>query len=194
MPQAQVFTALGVGLSRSMTVVVRTQADVTAIASVLRMAVSAVDRGQPLGVVQSMDSLIAESVAPRRLNLWLVSAFATVALVLTAAGLYGVMAYLVTQRTREIGVRMALGASRSSVLRLLLREAGTMTVLGIGAGVAGALTVSRFVAGLLFGVSASEPRVYLAVSLMLAAVALLAVAVPSLRATRIDPIAALRDS
>ena len=110
------------------------------------------------GIRRSMDALIAESVAPRRLNLWLVSAFAFVALVLTAGGLYGVMAYLVTQRTREIGVRMALGASPSSVLRLLVRQAGTMTMLGIGAGVAGALTASRFVAGLLFGVSASEPR------------------------------------
>jgi putative ABC transport system permease protein len=108
--------------------------------------------------------------------------------------LYGVMAYLVTQRTREIGVRMALGASRSRVLRLLLRQAGTMTLLGIVAGVAGALTVSRFVGGLLFGVSASEPRVYVIVSLILFVVALLAVAVPSMRATRIDPIAALRDS
>jgi putative ABC transport system permease protein len=194
MPHVQNFTAMGAGAALSRSVVVRTTLDVQTMASLVRTAVAGIDREQPVGWVRSMDALIAESVAPRRLNLWLVSAFAFVALVLTAGGLYGVMAYLVTQRTREIGVRMALGASPSSVLRLLLRQAGAMTMLGIGAGVAGALTVSRFVAGLLFGVSASEPRVYLVVSLILAAVALLAVAVPSARATRIDPIAALRDS
>jgi ABC-type antimicrobial peptide transport system permease subunit len=104
------------------------------------------------------------------------------------------MAYLVTQRTREIGVRMALGASRTQVLVLVLREAGSMTLLGIGIGVAGALGLTRFMATMLFGVTANDPAVYAGVSLLLAAVALLAVAVPSSRATRIDPLAALRDS
>jgi ABC-type antimicrobial peptide transport system permease subunit len=104
------------------------------------------------------------------------------------------MSYLVTQRTREIGVRMALGASRASVLGLMLRQAGTMMILGIGIGVAGALALTRSLASLLFGVTASDPAIYAGVSLLLAVVALLAIAVPSSRATRIDPLAALRDS
>jgi putative ABC transport system permease protein len=156
--------------------------------------VSNVDRQVPIGVVRRMDELIGDSIAPRRLNFVLVSAFAVVALALTAAGLYGVMAYLVTQRTREIGVRMALGASRTQVLRLVLREAGSMTLLGIGIGVAGALALTRFMATMLFGVSAADPLVYVSMALLLAFVALLAVAVPSSRATRIDPLAALRGS
>ena len=111
-----------------------------------------------------MDDVIGESIAPRRLNFMLVSAFAFVALVLTAAGLYGVMAYVVAQRTREIGVRMALGATRSQVLAMMFRQAGTMTGLGIGVGVAGALLLTRSMTSLLFGVSAANPLVYVAVS------------------------------
>jgi putative ABC transport system permease protein len=114
--------------------------------------------------------------------------------VLTAAGLYGVMAYLVAQRTREIGVRMALGATRRQVLALMFRQAGAMTGLGIFLGVAGALLLTRSMTSLLFGVGAADPLVYVGVSALLAAVALIAVAVPSSRATRIDPLLALRDS
>jgi ABC-type antimicrobial peptide transport system permease subunit len=141
-----------------------------------------------------MEDVISASVAPRRLNLWIVGAFAIMALVLTAAGLYGVMSYLVAQRTREIGVRMALGASPSSVLMLMLRQAGTMMVLGIGIGLAGALALTRALGSLLFGVTATDPAIYGGVSLLLAVVALLAVTVPSSRAAGIDPLSALRDS
>ena len=164
------------------------------MASMLRTAVAQLDRQQPVGAVSTLDELIARSVAPQRLNLWLVSAFAVLALVLTAAGLYGVMSYLVAQRTCEIGVRMALGASRASVLGLMLRQAGTMMIGGIGLGLAVALAVTRSLATLLFGVTATDPAVYAGVSLLLAVVALLAVAVPSSRATRIDPLQALRQS
>jgi putative ABC transport system permease protein len=156
--------------------------------------VSNVDRQVPIGVVRPMGELLDDSIALRRLNFVLVSAFAFVALSLTSAGLYGVMAYLVTQRTREIGVRMALGASRTQVLALVLREAGSMTLLGIGIGVAGALVLTRFMATMLFGISAANPLVYLSMSLLLALVALLAVAVPSSRAARIDPLSAIRES
>jgi ABC-type antimicrobial peptide transport system permease subunit len=164
------------------------------VAPLIRTAVKQVDAQVPIGIVRQMDDVIGDSVAPRRLNFLLVSAFAAVAVILTAAGLYGVMSYLVTQRTREIGVRMALGASRASVLGLMLRQAGTMMILGIGIGVAGALALTRSLASLLFGVTASDPAIYAGVSLLLAVVALLAIAVPSSRATRIDPLAALRDS
>jgi putative ABC transport system permease protein len=182
------------GNARRLAIVVRTGAPLSTMAPMLKSTVVELDRNQPIGTVSAMEDLISASVAPRRLNLWLVGAFAVVALVLTAAGLYGVMSYLVAQRTREIGVRMALGASRANVLGLMLRQAGTMMVLGIGLGVIGALALTRALASLLFGVTANDPAVYAGVSLLLALVALLAVAVPSSRATRIDPLAALRDS
>ena len=114
---------------------------------------------------------------------------------MTSAGLYGVMAYLVDQRTREIGVRMALGASRKQVLALVLREAGSMTLLGIGIGVAGALRADAIHGdACCSAISAANPLVYLSMSLLLALVALLAVAVPSSRAARIDPLSAIRES
>jgi ABC-type antimicrobial peptide transport system permease subunit len=141
-----------------------------------------------------MDDMIAASVAPQRLNLVLVSAFAVVALVLTAAGLYGVMSYLVTQRTREIGVRMALGATRGQVVGLVIRQAGKMMLVGIVCGVVGALLVTRSMTSLLFGISAANPLVYACVTVLLALVAMMAVAVPSSRATRVDPLVALRDA
>jgi putative ABC transport system permease protein len=194
LPQRQRFESLGTGFERAMTLIIRATGDAAAVTPLLRTAVSNVDRQVPIGLVRRMDELIDDSIAPRRLNFVLVSAFAVVALALTAAGLYGVMAYLVTQRTREIGVRMALGASRRQVLGLVLREAGAMTLLGIGIGVAGALALTRFMATMLFGISAADPLVYVSMSLLLGLVALLAIAVPSSRATRIDPLAALRGS
>jgi ABC-type antimicrobial peptide transport system permease subunit len=180
------------GMAQRLSIVTRTRAPLATIAPMLRSVVRQMDRNQPLGTISTMEDLIAESVAPRRLNVWLVVSFAIVALVLTAAGLYGVMSYLVAQRTHEIGVRMALGAPRSRVLALVLRQAGVLTAAGIGIGVAGALAFTRSLSTLLFGVRAAEPLVYIAVSMVLAAVAFAAVAVPSSRATRIDPLSALR--
>jgi putative ABC transport system permease protein len=180
------------GMAQRLTVVVRTRAPLATMAPMLKSAVTELDRNQPIGTVAAMEDLIADSVAPRRLNLWLVVAFAVVALVLTAAGLYGVMSFLVAQRTREIGVRMALGATPSSVLQLVLRQAGVMTLAGIAIGLVGALAFTRFLATLLFGVSTSDPIVYATVAALLGVVALLAVAIPSARATRVDPLTALR--
>jgi putative ABC transport system permease protein len=193
MPFQQEFTALGAALARGLSVVVRASGDVAAVAPVLRTAVASVDEQQPVGAIQPMDDLIAQSVAPRRLNLLLLSVFAFVAVVLTAAGLYGVMAYLVAQRTREIGVRMALGATPSSVLGLVLRQAGGMTAAGILIGLAGAYLLARYLTSLLFQVSAGDPAVYAAVSLLLATVAFLAIVIPCSRATRVDPLTALRE-
>jgi predicted permease len=191
MPHAQ---APYSGQARRLTLVVRTRTPLATMAPMLKNAVIEIDRNQPVGAIRTMEDLIAASVAPRRLNLWLVGAFAIVALVLTAAGLYGVMSYLVAQRTREVGVRMALGASPASVLVLMLRQAGAMMVLGIGIGLAGALALTSTLSSLLFGVTSKDPAIYAGVSLLLALVALLAIAVPSSRATRVDPLTALRDS
>jgi predicted permease len=194
LPQQQSFTSLGAGFERTITLVVRTSGDVAAMSSTIRAAVAAIDSQVPIGLVRPMDEVIGDTIAPQRMNFVLVSVFAAVALILTAAGLYGVMAYLVAQRTKEIGVRMALGATRAQVLALVLREAGTMTLLGIAIGIGGALLLTRSMTSLLFGVSAANPVIYLSMSLLLAAVSLLAVAVPSSRATRVDPLSALRDS
>jgi putative ABC transport system permease protein len=192
-PMPQGFHALGDSLGRTLTLVVRTSGDPVAITPALRTIVTAVDPQQPLGTVRSMDELIAESVGGHRLNFVLVSAFAAVALLLTAAGLYGVMAYLVAERTREIGVRMALGATPRQVVAMVLSQAGAMMAIGIGIGVAGALLMSRAIGSLLFGVSALDFRIYAAVTVLLGLVALCAALVPSLRATRIDALIVIRD-
>ena len=194
LPQHQRFLSLGNGFERTMTLVIRTSGDAVSVAPLIRTAVASADSQVPIGLVRPMDDVIDDSIAPRRLNFVLVSVFAAVALALTAAGLYGVMAYLVTQRTREIGVRMALGASRLQVLALVLRDAGTMTLAGMVLGIAGALVLTRSMTTMLFGVSAANPLIYLSMSLLLGAVALIAVAVPASRATRVDPLLALRDS
>ena len=194
LPQRQVFAGLGAGFERVMTIVVRTSGDAASITAALRSAAAGVDSQVPIGAVRSLADLIGESVAPRRLNFMLVTSFAVVAVVLTAAGLYGVMAYIVAQRTREIGVRMALGATKGQVLGMMFRQAGALTAAGIGLGIGGALVMTRSMTSLLFGVNAADPLVYVGVSAILALVALAAVAVPSSRATRVDPLAALRES
>jgi putative ABC transport system permease protein len=180
------------GDARGMTVVVRSRSDAATLAPLMRAAVQELDRDQPVGAIRDMEDVVGDSVAPQRLNLLLVAAFAMVALTLTAAGLYGLMAYLVAQRTHEIGIRIALGASRGNVLALMLRQAGGMTLAGIALGLAGALGLAHWLTTLLFGVSAADPVVYVAVSAILAAVAFVAVTVPSLRAMRVDPLNALR--
>jgi putative ABC transport system permease protein len=193
LPLPQEFTSLGTGFARGLSVVVRAAGDAP-VAPLLRSAVSDVDDRQPVAAIRQMDELIAQSVAPRRLNLLLLSAFAGVAVLLTAAGLYGVMSYLVAQRTREIGLRMALGATPAGMLRLVLRQAGVMTVAGIAMGLVGALLLARSLASLLFGVDPTDPAVYVVVSVLLALVAAVAIAIPCARAARVDPIIALRDS
>ena len=193
LPQHQVFENLGSGFERTMAVVIRSTNDAATNASLVRSAVSSVDPQLPVGIVRTMEDVIGGSMAPRRLNVVLVSAFALVALVLTAAGLYGVMSYIVAQRTREIGMRMALGASGRQVLGMMLGQALRVMTAGIGIGVAGALALTRSMSSLLFGVNAGDPLIYAAVSVLLGAVGLAAVAIPASRAMRIDPLAALRD-
>ncbi|HEY2433999.1 MAG TPA: ABC transporter permease [Vicinamibacterales bacterium] len=193
LPQRQLFENLGSAFERTMTIVIRSSNDTAANASIIRSALSSVDPQLPTGPVRKMEEVIGDSIAPRRLNLVVVVALTFMALVLTGAGLYGVMSYIVAQRTREIGVRMALGASRRQVLGMMFGQALRVMAAGIGIGVAGALALTRSMSSLLFGVNAGDPLIYVAVSVLLAAVGLAAVAVPASRATRIDPLAALRN-
>ena len=173
-------------------VLVRTKGDPKAFIPTLRQTVWAMDRDLPLENVRTMDEVLGESVADSRFNTALLSLFAVVALLLAAIGIYGVLAYTVAQRTSEIGVRMALGAQRSSVLRLVVGNGLALTLGGVVIGSVGAVVATRALERLVFGVSTRDPGVFALVGLMLTAVAVCAALVPALRASRVDPIVALR--
>ena len=141
---------------------------------------------------QSMEAVIADSLAGRRFSMILFGAFAILALLLASVGIYGVISYVVGQRTHEIGIRMALGACRSDILRLILRGAGKLTLIGIAVGLISALILTRLMARLLYGIGPSDPLTFIAVPVILISVALLACYLPARRATRVDPMVALR--
>ena len=178
--------------TRSLYLVVRTSGDPLALTPALRAAVAGLDPDAPLSQVQTMEQALGSWAAERRLTMLIVTGFATVALLLGAVGIYGVMAHLVVQRTREIGIRIALGALPREILRLVLRQGAWLAGLGITAGVLGALAVTRLLAGLLFRTPPTDPVTFAGMALLLAAVATVASVVPALRATRVDPINALR--
>jgi putative ABC transport system permease protein len=172
--------------------VVRTPNDPLAVASVVRSELAAIDPDQPLSSLMSMEQRISESVAPRRFNMFLLGLFATLALVLAAIGIYGIMAFSVTQRTHEIGVRMALGASRGDVLRLVLQNGFKLALIGIGVGLIASFAATRLLSTLLFAVSPTDPMTFVVDAVVLAVVALLACYLPARRATKVDPLVALR--
>ncbi|HET9316697.1 MAG TPA: FtsX-like permease family protein, partial [Vicinamibacteria bacterium] len=158
----------------------------------IRRAVEAVDPEQPVYDVQTMERVVANSVADRRLNVTLVGAFAAVALLLAALGVYGVISYTVAQGTREIGIRMSLGAQRRDVFRLVVGQGALLAAVGMGVGLLAALGLTRLMASLLFTVGARDPLTFVSVPVLLLAVALAACAIPALRATRVEPSEALR--
>jgi len=173
-------------------ILIRTNVSPVAMAPVVRDALRAVDPDLPLLQPRTLSARIAQTVADRKLALVLLAGFAALALVLATLGVYSVMAHLVAFRTSEIGLRMALGATPGSVMRMVLAYGRRLTLLGVVLGIAGAFAVSRLMQQVLFEVSPAEPRVYLVLSLMLLLVAECAAWLPARRATRIDPLIALR--
>ncbi|MGC2314449.1 MAG: ABC transporter permease [Candidatus Acidiferrales bacterium] len=173
-------------------VVLRTEGDPTAVMDAVRRGVRELDPREIVYGVQTLDEVLANSMAARRLSMILLGAFAALALALASVGIYGVISYLVGQRTHEIGVRMALGAQQSDVLRLILGEGGRMALVGVVIGVAAALGLTRLMKGMLFGVSASDPLTFMGVAIVLIVVALAACYIPARRAMRVDPMVALR--
>ena len=177
----------------SVTLIVRAEKDPAALSAGLREAVKAADPDVPLYAVRTLAEIVSDRTAERRLAVMLISVFAAVALLLAAIGIYGVMSYAVAQRTQEIGIRMALGAERHDILRMVLRHGSLMAAAGVGIGLLTALGLARLITSLLFQVSATDPPTFSIVPVVLAAVALLACYIPARRATRVDPLVALRD-
>jgi len=176
-----------------MSVAVRTTGDPLLMARPVRDAIHAVDKDMPMSNVKSMDDLLESSLGQRRLSMVLLGAFSTIALLLASIGIYGVLAYSMTQRSRELGIRMALGAARGRVLRLVIGQGMTLVTVGIVIGLIGAYALTRLLASQLYAITPTDPGTFFGVSLLLASIALLATLIPALRATRVDPVVALRE-
>jgi predicted permease len=178
---------------RQMAVTIRTAGSALAMLPAVRNAVHGVDRDLPLSNVNTMDKLVESSVGQRKLSMILLGVFSTIALLLASIGIYGVMSYSVAQRTRELGIRMALGAARLSVLRLVVGQGIALALSGVAIGLVAAFALTRFLSNQLYGVGATDPATFATVSGTLILIALLATLMPALRATRVDPVVALRD-
>jgi putative ABC transport system permease protein len=176
----------------SFTVVVRGHGDPASLAPALRAAVTSVDPEVPLYALRTLEDLVSERTAQRRLAAVLLGVFAAIALALAAVGIYGVMSYAVAQRTQEIGIRMALGAHRRDILSMMLRYGLALALGGVALGWLAALALARLIASLLFGVGAADLPTFSLVPLLLVGVAVLACYLPARRATRVDPLVALR--
>ena len=175
-----------------LTIVARTSGNPATFAGALRDEVWAIDRDQPVYDMKTMDQTLSEMLSQRRFNMLLLGIFASVALLLAALGIYGVMSYSVTQRTHEIGIRMAMGAQTRDVLNMVVKHSLMLALAGIGVGLIASLALTRLMTSLLYGVSATDPLTFIAIPLVLAGVALGACFVPARRATKVDPMVALR--
>jgi len=172
--------------------VVRTKSDPASIASAVRRAVWSVDKDQPVSNVRTLDQVFSAAISQERFQALLFGLFAALALLLACVGLYGVISYVVVQRTHEIGVRMALGAQPLDVLRLVIRQGMSLTLAGLVIGIVAGTFVTRVLTDMLFGVTPRDPLTFVGVPALLLVVALLACYIPARRATRIDPLIALR--
>ena len=176
----------------ALTIVARTASDPASFAGILRNEVWAVDKDQSVYDIKTMDHTLSEMTSQRRFNMLLLGVFAGVALILAAVGIYGVISYSVTQRTHEIGIRLAMGAQASDVLKLIVGQAAKLALVGVSTGLGTAFALTRLMTSLLYGVSATDPVTFAAISLILAGVALGASYVPARRAMKVDPMVALR--
>jgi putative ABC transport system permease protein len=191
-PEPEIYTCMLQDPFATMSVVLRTAVEPAQLAATVRQTAQEVDRAQPVSNLRTMENLVSDAVTQPRFNLILLGIFGCIALVLSASGIYGVMAYTVTQRTHEIGIRMALGARSGDVLRMVMKQGLRLAVIGIGCGLLASLLLTRYLASLLFGVSATDPLTFAVVAAFLAAVALVACFVPARRAAKTDPMVALR--
>ncbi len=190
--QAAFFVPFPQSPDSTMEVALLTAVEPTSMATAVRNAVAAIDPEQPVFDISTMDQRLAASVAPRRFNLVLLASFALLAMLLAGVGIYGVVSFATVQRTHEVGVRMALGAQRRDVLKLIVAQGMVLLLIGIGVGLIGAFLLTRFLAALLYGVRPTDSATFAAVSLLLAVVAIVACYIPARRATRVDPMVALR--
>jgi putative ABC transport system permease protein len=192
LPAAQIDSSIVDRMMRGMVYVVRTDGDPSALFNTIRRTVKDADPELPIVGLRTVDEIITRSVAGRRFNTALLGGFALLAVVLAAVGIYGLMAYAVVQRTREIGIRLAVGATPVDVFRLVISQATRTTALGIAIGVAGALLLTRVITTLLFDVSPFDPTTFIASSMLLLLIGSLATYLPARRAARIDPQSAIR--
>jgi putative ABC transport system permease protein len=177
---------------QDMTLLVRATTDPLSVVSAVRAAVLAIDPNQPISNVNTLEKVVDDSIAQRRLNMLLMGLFGGLAMLLSAVGIYGLLSHAVTQRTQEMGIRMALGAQVNDVLKLVLKQGMTMALLGEAIGLVAALLLTRLLRGLLFGVTPNDATTFVAVIGVLSTVALLACYLPARRATKVDPLVALR--
>ena len=173
--------------------VLRTTGDPMQVIAPLRAQLSSIDRDIPLHEIKTYQDMLSNAAAGRRFTVLLLTSFAAMALLLSAVGLYGVLSYMVAQRSSEMGLRMALGAQRSDVLALILKRGLTLAVIGLAVGLAASVLLTRYTASMLFGVRAFDPLTYIGVSALLLVIALLASTAPALQASRVDPIKTLRE-
>lgn len=191
-PEGQIYLPHAQVASREMVLVARTENDPLSYVQAVRDRVRELDPNQPIYDIASMEQVRSRSVFLQRMAVVLLAIFASLALILAAVGIYGVMAYSVSQRTHEIGIRMALGAQTSDVLKMVVGQGMVLALIGAGIGLAAAFGVTRLMASMLFGVSATDPATFLGITLILTLVAFIACYIPARRATRVDPIVALR--
>jgi putative ABC transport system permease protein len=191
-PQATTYFWFPQVPNRQLMIVARTAGDPLAMARLIAAQVSGIDPNQPVAQIRPLRDFVSADVAQPRFTMLVIASFAAAALLLAAIGLYGVIAFGVTKRTREIGVRVALGAVRADILRLIMRRGFVLTGAGLAIGIAAVLALGRVVASLLYGVTPTDPATLVSVAIFLAAVAMLATYLPARRATRVDPMVALR--
>jgi putative ABC transport system permease protein len=175
-----------------MVMAIRTAAEPAGLIPAIRREIWSEDNDLPLAHISTLEQLLSKTIAQRRFNLLLLGLFSGLALVLAVVGIYGVVSYAVTQRTPEIGIRLALGAKEGDVRKLVIRQGMIPVVAGIAIGLSGALALTRLMKSLLFGISATDPLTFVGLSLLLIVVALVACWIPARRATKVDPLLALR--